>query len=31
MGVMQVKPKPCPNCGSKYVEMLTKFFGRERF
>jgi Lar family restriction alleviation protein len=31
MGVMQVKPKPCPNCGSKYVEMWTKFFGSNGF
>lgn len=28
---MQVKPKPCPNCGSKYVEMWTKFFGSNGF
>ena len=28
---MRVKPKPCPNCGSKYVEMLTKFFGGNGF
>ena len=28
---MRVKPKPCPNCGSKYVEMWTKFFGGNGF
>lgn len=28
---MQVKPKPCPNCGSKYVEMCCKFFGGNGF
>lgn len=28
---MRVKPKPCPNCGSKYVEMLRVFFGGNGF
>ncbi len=28
---MRVKPKPCPNCGSKYVEMWTKFFDGNGF
>lgn len=25
-GVMRVKPKPCPTCGSEYVEMWHRFF-----
>lgn len=23
---MRVKPKPCPTCGSEYVEMWHRFF-----
>lgn len=28
---MRVKPKPCPNCGSKYVKMLHVFLGGNGF
>lgn len=28
---MRVKPKPCPNCGSKYVEMWYGLFGYDCF
>lgn len=28
---MRIKPKPCPNCGSKYVEMWYGFLGCNGF
>lgn len=28
---MRVKPKPCPNCGNKYVEMWYRFYGGNGF